>query len=93
MRDVARRPGTREVEIDVLLFGGLREAVGLSRVPVALAEGASVTDLLDHLGTQYPPVSVHRPSLAVARNRTLVGRDATLERGDEVALLPPVGGG
>lgn len=81
------------MEIGVKLFASLREAVGCEEVAVRLPEGASTRDLLDHLGATYPAVAAQRGALAVAVNLELSRPERRLAPGDEVALLPPVGGG
>ncbi len=81
------------LELGVKLFASVREAQGSDSVPVTLTEGASVADLLDALAERYPAIARHRAALAVAVNHTIVHTDAFLNRGDEVALIPPVGGG
>jgi molybdopterin synthase catalytic subunit len=81
------------VELEVRLFAGLREAVGRDRVSVALAEGARVEDLVLALARAHAPLEKHRGRYAVAVNLAIAAPDQVLRAGDEVALLPPVGGG
>lgn len=82
-----------EFEVGVKLFASLREAVGRDEVAVRLPAGATTRDLLDSLCRTWPAVAAQRPALAVAVNLELARADRRLEPGDEVALLPPVGGG
>jgi molybdopterin synthase catalytic subunit len=79
------------VDLEVLLFAGLREALGRDRLRVSLPEGARVRDLLDRLGRENAALATRR--FAVAVNLHVATPDHLLEGGDEVALLPPVGGG
>ena len=81
------------LELGVKLFASVREAQGSESVPVTLGDGASVADLLDALAERYPAIAQQRAALSVAVNHTIVGADALLASGDEVALIPPVGGG
>lgn len=74
----------------VLLFAGLRDALGPS-VEVALPGPVTVGDLLATLTARHPVVSAFR--IAVAVNLEVVALETRLTAGDEVALLPPVGGG
>ena len=78
---------------DVLLFASIREAVGRPLVTVSVALGATARDLLDAFGVAEPAIARQRRSLAVAVNHAVVGPEHRLAAGDEVALLPPVGGG
>jgi molybdopterin synthase catalytic subunit len=82
-----------ELEVQVKLFASLREAVGQEEVTLRLPPGASTGDLLDLLGARYPALAAQRRSLAVAVNMELCRPGRLLQAGDEVALLPPVGGG
>ncbi|MBX3467507.1 MAG: molybdopterin converting factor subunit 1 [Planctomycetes bacterium] len=80
-------------ELEVHLFASVREAVGRDRVRVALDAPARAADLLDGLAREHPAIAAARRSLAVAVNQAIVGPDHALAPGDEVALIPPVGGG
>lgn len=81
------------VELGVKLFAAVREAVGRDHLEVSLPAGSSARDLLDHLVAEYPAIGPWREGLGVAINLELARPDATLAAGDEVALIPPVGGG
>ncbi|MBI3725472.1 molybdenum cofactor biosynthesis protein MoaE, partial [bacterium] len=82
-----------ELELSVRLFAGLREAIGRERVSVKLARGARVSDLVDALAREHPQLERHRGRFAIAVNLEVARGDLPLAAGDEVALLPPVGGG
>ncbi len=81
------------VEVNVLCFAALREAVGSGSVAVRLGEHATVAELLARLGEDYPALAPHLPYVKVAVNRRFAMATEHLHPGDEVALLPPVGGG
>ena len=81
------------LQLGVKLFAAVREAVGRDRVEVSLPAGSSARDLLDHLVAAYPAIAPWREGLGVAINLELARADAPLSAGDEVALIPPVGGG
>jgi molybdopterin synthase catalytic subunit len=81
------------LELGVRLFASVREAVGAEVVPVSLQEGGRVSDLLDALGAAHPEIASRRGALAVAVNHELAPLDRALSPEDEVALIPPVGGG
>ncbi len=82
-----------DLDLGVKLFASVREAVGEEVVVVRLGEGANVADLLDDLAARYPEIGKRRASLAVAVNHEVARADRVLARGDEIALIPPVGGG
>ena len=81
------------LQLEVLLFAGVREALGRDRLPVQLDEGARVADLLCTLAEAYPEIARRRGSLGVAVNQSLAPTGQRLAQGDEVALIPPLGGG
>jgi molybdopterin synthase catalytic subunit len=81
------------IDLEVLLFASAREAVGQDRVQVSVTPGARAADVLDALSARYPALGAARRSLAVAVNHEVVGPEHPAAAGDEVALLPPVGGG
>jgi molybdopterin synthase catalytic subunit len=80
------------VVVSVRLFAGLRERAGTGLIELELPDGASVADLLAAMGATA--VGELRPrECVVALNREYAAPDATVEAGDEVALVPPVSGG
>lgn len=86
-------PVSPRFEVEVQLFASMREAIGRDRVRVTLDAGARAADLLEALAREFPAVGAARRSLAVAVNHEVVGPGQPLAAGDEVALIPPVGGG
>lgn len=81
------------MQVKVLLFGQLRDAVGASEEVVRLSEGARAADLVAHYRQRFPSLEEICPRLALAINQEYAGRTTLLHGGDEVALLPPVSGG
>ncbi len=84
------------MNVTVLFFAGLREALGSSRESVPLSPGvATVGALRDALaarGGAWSALATTK-NLRVAVNQQMVGFDAPLAAGDEVAFFPPVTGG
>jgi molybdopterin synthase catalytic subunit/molybdopterin converting factor small subunit len=76
------------MHVTVRLFAALRERAGWSQRDLDLADGAVVADVWPALGLGEEP-----PGLAYARNREYADRDAAVQPGDEVAVIPPVSGG
>jgi MoaD family protein len=81
------------MKIRVRFFAAPREALGKSELEVTLPAGATVTDLIEHLQAEYPILRAYTRFLSVAVNKAYVGWETELHDGDEVACLPPVGGG
>ncbi|MBL0313155.1 MAG: MoaD/ThiS family protein [Holophagaceae bacterium] len=74
--------------ITVLAFARYRALLGFERVQVPLGQVATLADLLAGARFQALPKDA-----LLAVNQTFVKRDAQLNDGDEVALMPPVSGG
>ena len=84
------------MNVKVLFFAGLREALGTGSESLALPQGiATVGDLRDHLAARngsWAALATTK-NLRVAVNQQMVGFDAPVRAGDEVAFFPPVTGG
>jgi len=81
------------VNIRVLFFGQLKDVAGCATESVALAEGATLADLLAHYEKKVPRLKDFLPSTALSLNQEYASPAARLKDNDEVALLPPVSGG
>ncbi|MFN2271971.1 MAG: MoaD/ThiS family protein [Anaerolineae bacterium] len=81
------------MNIRVKFFAAPREALGKSEIEMTLPEGSTVTDLIEQLKQGYPILRAYTRFLSVAVNKAYVGWETKLHEGDEVACLPPVGGG
>ena len=81
------------MNIRVLFFGQLKDVAGCATESVALAEGASLADLLAHYEKKIPRLKDFLPSTALSLNQEYASPAARLKDNDEVALLPPVSGG
>lgn len=79
------------IEVTVRCFAAVREALGRDSLVVAVAEGATVADLLRQLAHDAPKLG--RLPLAFAVNRDYARNDTVLRSGDEVAFIPPISGG
>lgn len=80
------------MRIKVLLFAVLREELGTSELVLEVPEG-TVEGLLAHLSQGYPALRPHLPHVRVAVNHVFAHPNTCLRETDEVALIPPVGGG
>lgn len=81
------------MQVSVLFFGVLREAIGAKELAVALPDGASVAALRTLLGETQPAFAPLAGRLRVAVNREFADDAHVLAAGDEIAFLPPVSGG
>jgi len=80
------------MELTVHLFGPAREAAGAGRVTVPV-EVATARGVLDALAAAYPRLAPVLPRARVAVNHAYAEASDAVAPGDEVAVIPPVGGG
>jgi molybdopterin converting factor subunit 1 len=81
------------VRIRVKWFAGLREEMGSRETEIDLKSGSTLQDLIDLMLERHAALLRYAPSLHYAVNRRYATLQAVLRDGDEVAFLPPVGGG
>jgi len=79
--------------IRVVAFARVRELLGFAEREFAESDVPTVGDLRDKLEEGSPDLAALRTSTRIARNGSIVDDRERLAPGDEVALLPPVGGG
>jgi len=81
------------VRVRLLAFASAADAVGGAEQDFELPQGSNVAALRELLGLRHPSLLPLLPRLAIAVSGEVVGDDAPLVDGVEVALLPPVSGG
>jgi molybdopterin converting factor subunit 1 len=81
------------VELTVHLFGPAREAAGTGRATVAVDPPATAAALIAALSSDFPDMAALLSRSRVAVNRAYVDAGARVDAGDEIAIIPPVGGG
>ena len=83
-------------KVKVLYFASLREAVGRSSeefdVPIDVATVGALRAHLAGRGEGWQALAAGR-NVRDALNQRMVGADAAIAAGDEVAFFPPVTGG
>jgi molybdopterin converting factor small subunit len=80
------------MNVSIRVGAGLALGTGMSRLSVALAEGATGADLLEYLRAQYPDASRLESAVLVSHGEH-ISSSAPLSDGQEVALLLPISGG
>jgi molybdopterin synthase sulfur carrier subunit len=84
------------MNVNILFFAGLREALGTGTEALALPAGVATVgglrDLLAARGEPWAALATTK-NLRVAVNQQMVGFDTPVKAGDEVAFFPPVTGG
>ena len=81
------------MELTVHLFGPAREAVGTGRARVTLDPPVTAAAVIAALSTRYPELAALLPRSRVAINHAYVDAGTTLGPDDEIAIIPPIGGG
>ncbi len=82
-------------QITIKLFASFREAVGEGSLNWPLPPSGNLTagKLLAALVAEYPTLSGPSKAARIMLNRQYANPDAALTAGDEIAFIPPVGGG
>lgn len=82
------------MNVTVLAFARVRELLGGDTHELQIEDGATVADVWDVLANRYAQLAPLAGSTRIARNGRVVADAAErVQDGDEIALLPPVGGG
>lgn len=79
--------------VHVQLFSHLRDAAGVSEMPIELDDGANVGALLDQLYGRIPALRAWDQSILIGAGVDFVGRDYKLRPNESIAIMPPVQGG
>jgi molybdopterin converting factor small subunit len=81
------------MNVHVQFFSRLQELAGVSEMELEVPEATRVAELLDILYSRTPPLRDWDKSILVAAGVEFVGRDHTLQPGDQISIMPPVQGG
>jgi molybdopterin converting factor subunit 1 len=77
----------------ILFFAQVRDAAGCPQVEWKDVVPMNASAVWDRLIREFPALAGHRQTTRLARNGAYVEEDESFEKGDEVALIPPVSGG
>ncbi|MFB5191178.1 molybdenum cofactor biosynthesis protein [Alicyclobacillus fastidiosus] len=81
------------MQLHVRLFANLREVFEDQQITVEVPDGLEVKGIVPLLATRYPQAAPALSNVMVAVNQVLAPPHTVLQASDEIALLPPVGGG
>ncbi|MDB5027313.1 MAG: moaD [Candidatus Eremiobacteraeota bacterium] len=81
------------MHVRVLAFARLRELLGFGEREIDVDDGTTLEGLWTRLAGGAAGLGPLRASTRFARNGALAAPATPLSDGDEIALLPPVGGG
>ena len=83
--------------IKILYFARIKESLGMGQESIALPtdaiDVAALTAWLRQRGAAWQTELGPGKAFRVAVNQAMVGMDATINDGDEIAYFPPVTGG
>jgi len=80
----------RMLSVTVRYFARLRELRGIASEEVAVAVNSTASDLYNKI---FPSGENEGISVGFALNKCMVSGETKLSDGDELAFIPPVGGG
>jgi molybdopterin converting factor small subunit len=82
------------VNVRVLAFARIRELLGSGELTFELPDGATIGDVWQAAVDRNAAIASLASSTRIARNGRVVGDTLeSVREGDELALLPPAGGG
>ena len=81
------------VHLNIRLFAVLREHAGTDGLALSVPVGTSVKRLLVLVREAAPALGPYLEATRVAVNLAFAPPEQELKHGDDVALIPPVGGG
>ena len=81
------------MKINLRFFSVYRDITGARQTTIDVPERTTLEDLFQALLEHHPRLRSLRKSALFAVNREFAGSDLVLKEGDEVAFMPPVGGG
>lgn len=81
------------IQIRMRYFASLREITGLNEEMLSIGEETNITRMRALLLERYPGLEKVLARSICAVNHQYVSAETTLNEGDEVVFIPPVGGG
>jgi molybdopterin synthase catalytic subunit len=81
------------MDVEIRLFATLKDRAGQSRIQVSIAEPATVQTMLSAVTAAYPNLGPALSTALIAVNKAFASHQTPIERGDEIAIFPPVSGG
>jgi molybdopterin converting factor small subunit len=92
-RDKTDRAEDADITVQCHFFARYAELLGCAETELKLSRGSTVADAVDFVRTRVSGGRELPAELLIARNQRHVRHDCVMENGDELAFLPPLGGG
>ena len=92
---------TENIRLSIRFFALLREIVGASKISINVNKGSSIAWVIKYLTTKYQNLHEHLYSngsinsqfIYIVNGENITSLDEVLTDSDELAILPPSGGG
>ena len=81
------------MKVTAHFYAQLRDFVRTETVDFDLADGASISALLEQVYGKFPALRAHDKAILVGAGVEFVDRNYKLKPGEEIAIMPPVQGG
>ncbi len=81
------------ITVKVLLFAGIRDGIGQDQITLEYPEESTLDQLIKDMEKHYPDLLRLFRSCQFIVNCQHIHLDYLLQDNDEVAILPPLGGG
>lgn len=81
------------ITVRCCFFARYAELLGCAELEIRLSPGATIADAVRHVREHVPGGHQLPAEPLVAQNQQHVARSNVVEHGDELAFLPPLGGG
>ena len=92
-RDKTDRADESGITVRCVFFARYAELLGCIELELDLSRGSTVADAVGHVRAHVPGGHQLPTDPLVAKNQHHVRHDSVVESGDELAFLPPLGGG
>ena len=81
------------MNVEISYFGPAREALGVGREVLEIAEMTDVDRFMQHLAAVRPAIAHLIPACRLAIGERYASSGEVLSDGDRLAIIPPVAGG
>ena len=85
--------GESGIAVHCYFFARYADLLGCTELQIELSRGATVAAAVDFVRAHVPGAQQLPVNPLVAKNQQHVQYDSVVEDGDELAFLPPLGGG
>jgi molybdopterin converting factor subunit 1 len=83
----------KTIQVTFKFFASTREVIGQKELTVELDRGTTAEEAFNKIIEKYPELTENEKQLMIAVNKEIGDKKQRLNDGDEIAILPPVGGG